>query len=37
LQYRYELEKAQDEADPEMAEEIRPLTKRGDLQDNSSG
>jgi antitoxin HigA-1 len=37
LQYRYELEKAQDEADPALAEKIRPLILRGKLQDNSSG
>ncbi len=37
LQYRYELEKAQDEADPALAEKIRPLTLRGELQDNASG
>ncbi len=37
LQYRYELEKAQDEADPAMAEKIRPLITRGQLQENIPG
>jgi antitoxin HigA-1 len=36
LQYRYELEKAQDEADPGMAKKIRPLTIPGELQQNPS-
>jgi len=37
LQYRYELEKAQEEADPKLMEKIRPVAVPNDFPGNTAG
>ncbi|TVQ71107.1 MAG: addiction module antidote protein, HigA family [Balneolaceae bacterium] len=37
LQYRYELEKAQEEADPKLLEKIQPVAVPNDLPGNLAG